>query len=55
MFLYKTNGELLNEEMLEPYDGKLSSTVLRGGKGAVMPPTYPIIRREPKCPLLLFL
>lgn len=28
-------------EPLEPYDGKLSCTVLRG-KGAAMPPTYPI-------------
>ena len=29
-------------EPLEPYDGKLSCTVLRGGEGAAMPPTYPI-------------
>ena len=28
-------------ERLEPYDGKLSHTVLRG-KGAVMPLTYPV-------------
>ncbi len=26
---------------LEPYDWKLSRTVLRGGKEAVMPLTYP--------------
>ena len=36
--LYK-NRDLEN---LEPYEGKLSCTVLRGGKRVVMPLTYPI-------------
>lgn len=31
-----------NIELLEPYEGKLSRTVLRG-EGAVMPLTYPMI------------
>ena len=29
-------------ELLEPYDGKLSCTVLRGGKAPVRVLTYPI-------------
>ena len=34
-------------EKLEPYEGKLSCTVLRGGERAAMPLTYPIDR--PTC------
>lgn len=36
-----------NLKLLEPYDWKLSRTVLRG-KGAVMPPTYPARRWQRK-------
>ena len=31
------------EQVLEPCDGKLSRTVLRGGNGAAMPLTYPVL------------